>query len=534
MCQIHKKGLGDVNFIVRHSSTNTHVPMGMSEDFHMRISKSKSGLIFGVLALFIAAIGFFNLKTASLQRGSAVLLSENSLPSVSRVNEIKLNVTRLRLAELDYVSTSDLDKRAALKLVFEECLQNIFIYKKTYEPLLENSPDQLKQFEKFATEWDKYSAVHEKIVAAADKNSHEEAEASIDSSDPLFESMSTIATVLSNYHFDAAIERTKLAGVDYETSKWLLGSFSALSVILVLLGGAFVRKESQNQLGPMAVATTVSSEKIMASVDVLVNSTYSLNEGATESAASLEETVAAMEELASLVKVNSETAQRAAALSVESQASVAVGQTQIQGMIENIKDVYQSSKKISEILILIEDIAFQTNLLALNAAVEAARAGEHGKGFAVVADAVRSLAQNSSKSAKEISQLINISSEKTENGMKIAASSEKSLNEIVTSVSRVSNLIQDISSAAQEQHLGINQITTALTQIDQAIQLSVASTENISGLSNDLQHQAMTLGSLAVNLREFAAIKDSPKLVPDQDVLRIDNGPTKNQTLKAS
>lgn len=500
----------------------------------MKISKSKSNIIFGALALFIAAIGFFTSKTTTAQRSSAVALSENSLPSVSTVNEIKFNVTKLRLAELDYISSPDLDKRSALKLVFEECFQNIFIYKKTYEPLIESNPAQLAQLEQFSTAWEKYSEIHEKIVAAADRNNRDEADAALDSADQLFESMSSITTALANHHFNTAIERTKLAGDTYQTAKWLLGSFSALSVILVLLGGAYIRRESQNQLGPVAIATSDSSGKIMAGVDVLATTMQSLSEGATESAASLQETVASMEELNALVKVNSETAQRAAALSVESQASVSNGQTQIQGMIENIKDVYQSSKKISEILILIEDIAFQTNLLALNAAVEAARAGEHGKGFAVVADAVRSLAQNSSKSAKEINELIKISSEKTEHGIKIAAASEKSLNEIVASVSLVSGLIQNISSAAQEQHLGINQITTALTQIDQAIQMSVASTENISGLSTDLQHQALNLDGLAANLREFAALKESVTEPEEQPVSRIEKQGANNRNLKAS
>ncbi len=499
----------------------------------MKISKSKSSLVFGFLALFITGIGFFNLQSASKQRQNSVNLSEKSLPSVSRVNEIKINVTQFRLAELDYVFSTDADKRAALTATMEERLQNIFIYKKTYEPLLETEAEKAL-FDQFVTSWDKYVELHEKVIATANQKNQAEADALVDIGEPLFETMSSVLLKLSNQHFDAAIEATTLAGISYDRAKWLLGGLVALSVVLVLMGGAYIRYESQRQLGPIAVATGQSSEKIFGSVEVLVSSTSSLSESATESAASLEETVAAMEELAALVKVNTATAQRAATLSLESQNSVSRGQEQIQFMIENIKDVHKSSSKITEILVLIEDIAFQTNLLALNAAVEAARAGEHGKGFAVVAEAVRSLAQNSAKSAKEIGELIHISSNKTDRGVKIATESEKSLREIVESVGGVAGLIQDIAAAAQEQHLGINQITIALTQIDQAIQLNVSSTEKISGLSSDMQQQSMSLGSLADNLREFAGIKSQAEFDPDHDVSQIDKNSGSHHTLKAS
>lgn len=490
-------------------------------------------MVFGFLALVILGIGFFNLQSASKQRQNSINLSEKSLPSVSRVNEIKINVTQFRLAELGYAHSANTDKRVRLSAMMEEKLQNLFIYKKTYEPLLETEAEQA-QFEQFVTTWDKYVELHEKVMAAANQSKLAEADELVNSGEPLMETMNVVLLKLSNQHFDAAIEATTLAGISYDRAKWLLGGLVAFSVVLVLLAGAFIRYESQKQLGPLAVATGQFSEKIFASVEVLVSSTSSLRQSATESAASLEETVASMEELAALVKVNTATAQQAATLSVASQNSVTRGQEQIQFMIENIKDIHKSSSKITEILVLIEDIAFQTNLLALNAAVEAARAGEHGKGFAVVAEAVRSLAKNSAKSAKEIGELIHISIDKTDRGVKIATESEKSLREIVESVGSVAGLIRDIAAAAQEQHLGINQITIALTQIDRAIQSNVSSTEKISGLSSDMQQQSLSLDSLAVNLREFAGIKPQIGFDPDHDIRQIDKNSGTNHTLKAS
>lgn len=501
----------------------------------MKISKSKSSLIFGFLAVFIAAIGVFNLRSALNLRGTALELSEVSLPSVSRVSEIKLNATAFRLAELDYLVARDTDTRAALRLTFETIQQNLFIYGKTYQALIKNDVQQ-KQYDQFSSAWEKYTELHEKLIDAIDKDKKEDAQNMVDTGDGVYESISKIMSGLADEHFNLAVKSNEEAGKVYDREKWMLGSFSLISVILVFLGGIYIRRESQNQLGPIAQATGVSSENILSSVGVLVNSTETLSQGATESASSLLETLASMEELTSLVKVNSETAQKAAHLSVESQRSVTKGQGQIQAMIENIKDVYQSSKKITEILVLIEDIAFQTNLLALNAAVEAARAGDQGKGFAVVADAVRSLAQNSSTSAKEIGDLIRISSQKTERGMQLANESEKSLNDIVTSVSSVTGLIQGISSAAQEQNIGISQISIALSQIDQSIQSNAASTQSISGLSVQLHDQAVTLGTLADNLREFSGAQKTThaKVQEDQDGQQVDSSGANHDNRRAS
>ncbi|MCB0368242.1 MAG: hypothetical protein KDD45_02095 [Bdellovibrionales bacterium] len=168
-----------------------------------------------------------------------------------------------------------------------------------------------------------------------------------------------------------------------------------------------------------------------------------------------------------------------------------------------MNDISSSSKKIEEIITVIDDIAFQTNLLALNAAVEAARAGEQGKGFAVVADAVRSLAQRSSVSAKEISNLIKESVHKIEHGHEIAQNSGNSLNKIVEAVEKVTNLNVEIATASGEQSQGMNTINKSILELDKLTQQNAASAEETAASSDLLNTKAKQLHAQMLILKEI-------------------------------
>lgn len=195
-----------------------------------------------------------------------------------------------------------------------------------------------------------------------------------------------------------------------------------------------------------------------------------LSSTSNSAAGSMEETVASLEELNSMVQLNNEHARQAAELSIQSKETAEKGETEVTQLIQSMEEISASSKKIQEITHLIDDISFQTNLLALNAAVEAARAGEQGRGFAVVADAVRNLAQKSATAAKEIAQLINDSSAKIQKGSTLANSSGLVLKNILVGVKKVSDLNHEISMASQEQSSGLNQISEAMNVMDQTIQ----------------------------------------------------------------
>jgi len=214
----------------------------------------------------------------------------------------------------------------------------------------------------------------------------------------------------------------------------------------------------------------------------------------TESqASSLEETASSMEELTSTVKQNAENARQANQL-VVSTADIAVKGGQVVGkVVDTMVSIKDSSRKIADIIGVIDGIAFQTNILALNAAVEAARAGEQGRGFAVVAAEVRNLAQRSAGAAKEIKTLIEDSVGKVDAGGKLVDEAGKTMGEIVSSVKRVTDIMSEIAAASQEQSSGIEQVNQAVTQMDEATQQNAALVEQAAAAAESMQDQAAKL-----------------------------------------
>ncbi|MBI2560126.1 MAG: MCP four helix bundle domain-containing protein, partial [Planctomycetes bacterium] len=221
-----------------------------------------------------------------------------------------------------------------------------------------------------------------------------------------------------------------------------------------------------------------------------------VSQGANEQAASLETTSSSMEEMSSMVKQNADNAREAARLSTLCTSSAEKGDQAVTEMNGAMKEINTSSKRIADIIKVIDSIAFQTNLLALNAAVEAARAGEHGKGFAVVAEEVRNLAQRSANAAKDTSSLIQDSVQKTDVGTNLAERCGGVLQEIVTNVKKVANLINEIAAASQEQSQGVAQVSKALNEMEQVTQQNASSAEETASSSHQLSAQAKNLMAL--------------------------------------
>ena len=215
-----------------------------------------------------------------------------------------------------------------------------------------------------------------------------------------------------------------------------------------------------------------------------------------EQASSVEETASTMEELTATVKKNSENATHANDLAADAQVVAERGGQVVNDVVATMSAIQQSSNRISDIISVIDGIAFQTNILALNAAVEAARAGEQGRGFAVVATEVRNLAQRSASAAKEIKTLISDSTDKVRNGTQQVDQAGRTMAEVVDSIKRVAGIVSDISSASREQATGIEQVNQAVSQMDQVTQQNAALVEEAAAAAESLDEQAHNLVTL--------------------------------------
>ncbi|WJM87263.1 methyl-accepting chemotaxis protein [Dickeya chrysanthemi] len=215
-----------------------------------------------------------------------------------------------------------------------------------------------------------------------------------------------------------------------------------------------------------------------------------------EQAASVQETAASMEQISQTIRQNGDTVREAAQLATAASQTATKGNDVVNNVINTMGDISTSSRKIGDIITVIDGIAFQTNILALNAAVEAARAGEQGRGFAVVAGEVRSLAQRSASAAREIKELITTSMEKVESGSRLVGHAGETMSDIVTQAQHVADLISEIGVTTQEQESGISQINQAITQMDSITQQNAALVEESASAADSLSEQAEKLVEL--------------------------------------
>ena len=271
--------------------------------------------------------------------------------------------------------------------------------------------------------------------------------------------------------------------------------------------GSVIEVNSQDEVGRLLTALKAMNTNLAEIVSTVRNSSDSIATGSAqiasgnadlsqrteEQASALQQTAASMEQLGSAVKQNADNARQANQLALGASAVAVQGGEVVGQVVQTMKGINDSSKKIADIISVIDGIAFQTNILALNAAVEAARAGEQGRGFAVVASEVRSLAQRSAEAAKEIKGLIGASVERVQQGTALVAQAGTTMEEIVTSIKRVTDIMGEISSASSEQSTGVSQVGEAVTQMDQVTQQNAALVEESAAAAASLKHQAQQL-----------------------------------------
>ena len=252
-------------------------------------------------------------------------------------------------------------------------------------------------------------------------------------------------------------------------------------------------KAMQDSLVQVVSSVRAGSESVAAASSQIAQGNNDLSQRTEEQASALEQTAASMEEMGATVKQNADSARQANQLA-QSTSTVAIsGGEVVSQVVETMKGINDASRRISDIISVIDGIAFQTNILALNAAVEAARAGEQGRGFAVVASEVRSLAGRSAEAAKEIKTLINASVERVEQGTALVDKAGATMTEVVSSIRRVTDIMGEISASSNEQSQGVAQIGEAISQMDQVTQQNAALVEEMAAAASSLKSQAQDL-----------------------------------------
>jgi len=477
----------------------------------------------------------------------AVIIGFNTVHGAYQDSERRAKETRgLYEIKSSALSTIQLDPTAnETKILFADARKNIAAWGDTVMPML-RLPEQKQQLRQLLDQWNAYDQKSQQIfdLATHDAPTATAQVAALYQSDflPMHATIDQMVSQIdqlsaaSASHTESMITMSRIivmvillavmavvVGWTAILSRQILRSLSNIQGALQQASasldlGVRARVERRDEIGLTADAfnhlmTRVS--EVMRTVQAAVESVHTasaeiaagnidLSTRTEEQAAALEETAASMEELTGTVGHNAENARQASTLATSASATANRGNEVVSQAVDTMREISSSSARIADITGMIEGIAFQTNILALNAAVEAARAGEQGRGFAVVAGEVRSLAQRAASAAKEIKELIDISVTTSARGSDLVNRTGATMSEIIGAVARVNDIMAEIAAASGEQSRGIDQVGTAVTQMDRMTQQNAALVEQAAAAAQSMQDQASRLKQ-AVETFRFAA-----------------------------
>lgn len=456
---------------------------------------------FSAVSVTVGTIGFYSSKQVSKEYS---WIAETTLTNVEHVNHMFAEYRKVRIG-LRSLGITHISKEDAAHAI-QDAKDAIAEFDKTwdmYEKVpFTNGEEELAN--KMHDEWEKFKAVGGEVLNLYATGKPEDIEKMTQIFFTTCPERAKNFTVAVNALLKLQ-ERDAQARVDHATAESNKATMISLVAILIgLMGGlgfgVVFSNRLSNSLRELVLDLDRGAGEVSSASGQLSQSSQQLSSGASGSAASLQESVASLHELSSMVKQNADNASQAAHLSTQGSTEVSAGVEGMGRLVNTMQAIHQSSQRIEEIITVIDDIAFQTNLLALNAAVEAARAGEQGKGFAVVADAVRALAQKSAASAKDISDLIKTSSTQISQGVKIADENGETLQSIKGTIQKISDLNGEIAQASTEQTKGLDQITSAFTQLDQTVQGNAATSEEVAASAEEMSAQSRNMYSATARL----------------------------------
>jgi methyl-accepting chemotaxis protein-1 (serine sensor receptor) len=497
---------------------------------------------FGTLAAFVIVVAAASLRGMSAGHDDYASYVGDVAVRITLANDVldATNARALGARNLVLVaSPAERDsEKAATVAAHEKVGRSIAALKEMIARAPESSPDERRLAAAIEEVESRYGPVALRIVALAMDGKREEAIASMNADcRPLLAGLLEAANRYIAHAVEHGKQEVEHAEAAYVRNRNLLLGACALAVLaaaalaLVItrgltraLGaepaqlGEAAERVARGDLGPVRGAERAPAGSVMASLSrmqqdlarvvgqvrsasdsiatgsaQIATGNADLSQRTEEQASNLQQTAASMEQLNSTVKNNADAARQANQLAGSASGAAEKGGAVVGQVVATMDDISASSRKIADIIGVIDGIAFQTNILALNAAVEAARAGEQGRGFAVVAGEVRNLAQRSAEAAKEIKTLIGTSVEKVEAGTRLVGEAGTTMDDVVAQVRRVADLIGEISAATIEQTTGIGQVSDAVTQLDQVTQQNAALVEESAAAADSLKQQAARL-----------------------------------------
>jgi methyl-accepting chemotaxis protein len=498
---------------------------------------------FGTTLVLVGLMGGLSVLQSSKIHDGTTDIATNWLPSVQVLGDLNGRANDARRATMGYALVDTADAKAARAQSYADGVAQYAAVRKAYEPMI-SSPEERQLVNSIDAAWNDFGAANAPILKLGTTNAdiqaaHTLVEGAANSAFTRLEkaigsdielnrkgSEEASASASNAYHSSlivtlALIAVALMSGIAVAiliARSIVMPIKTAVSVAETVASGDLtsqIHVEGRDETSDLLRALQVMSGKLANLVGSVRQSSESIATGSSEiaagntdlsqrteeQAAALEETAASMEQLTATVRQNAENAKQGNTLAQDASAVASKGGSIVDRVIATMQDIQSRSEKVSDIISVIDGIAFQTNILALNAAVEAARAGEQGRGFAVVAGEVRTLAQRSAAAAKEIKDLIDQSVTAVKEGSTLVNEAGVTMHEVVRSVAKVTDLMAEISASAAEQHTGIEQVNQAVMQMDEVTQQNAALVEEASAAAQSMAAQSSSLKEIMATFR---------------------------------